>query len=268
MKRILLSFCFLLMICPAFSQIYLRANIGYNLPVGKSLIDYEEHYVAANADAATLKGVYGSYGTGLSFQLGFGGAFSNAILGYDIELSYVLGKKHDFSSEYVSDFYESRSDGTRQSRSFQFAPSLTFTAVTGKFQPFVRVGPVLAITKVEYKESAFENYTPSAYTYEFEYTGDLQIGFKGALGVSYPLNDHIHLFTEMNFISLTFAPDKRKTTAHTEDGEDAMSDIDPDDIEIELVEEAELEGEGPTPTLKSSYSMSTLGLQFGVRFVF
>jgi hypothetical protein len=264
MKRTLLSICLALMACPIFAQVYIRANVGYNLPMSSELLGTNDHY---DGSTETRKGVYGSFGSGFSGNVAFGGSLGNGMLGYDLEVGYLTSKKYKSSDSYAFQDYEGKTEFTSKAQSIQFTPSLSFTAGTGKFQPFARMGPVLAITTLKQDQDG-SGTDQTSYHYTYKYTGGLSLGFKGALGVNYSLNDNLQLFTEMNFISMSYSARKREITEYTEDGEDRLDDIDEDDRTIDIEKEVEGEGEGGFPPTRDSVSMGSVGLQFGVRFTF
>src|SRR5689334_9415150 len=100
MKKIILCACLVAMLHPAFGQLYVRASVGYNLPVGSELMGTSETYeqVPDVGYVETFEGVYGSYGTGFSASVALGGTFGNGLLGYDAAFGYLLGKEYSVSS--------------------------------------------------------------------------------------------------------------------------------------------------------------------------
>jgi hypothetical protein len=264
MKRIVVSICFLVLLSQSHAQVYVRVNAGYNIPISSSLIGYEEHYDGAKA---TTKGVYGSYGKGFSANVAFGGMFKNGVLGYDLEVGYLVGKEYSSTSDYSSQAYESTYEQVIGAKSIQIAPSLSFTVGTKKLQPFARMGPVIAITTLKGEETSTANYTYD-YSTKYKYTGSVSLGFKGVVGVSYAINERVQIFTEMNFISMSYAPNKREITEFEVDGVDRMDDLDPEQIEVDIEDEYTTEGEENEPPIKEFYSMGSIGLQFGAKFTF
>jgi hypothetical protein len=269
MKKIFVFTCLLALVYPALGQMYIRANVGYNLPLSSELLGEEEHYENSpnTGTTATVKGVYGSYGSGFATSIAFGGAFKGSMLGYDIAFGYAIGKKYSANSTTVSPGYSSSEEITRYTRSFQFNPSISFIMDTGKkIQPFTRFGPVIAMSKLIEEETTTNTYEGNDYYMEAEYSGGLSIGLRAAVGVNYSLNDRLRLFTEINFLSMSYAPTQRSVETYTINGENRIDDIDPEYREVDLEKEYTIETEEFTPPLREPLSLSAWGLQVGVLF--
>jgi hypothetical protein len=269
MKKLILCISFMTMISTAFAQLYVRANVGYNLPMGAQLIGTEEHYVEVPNEGyfTTYKGVYGSLGAGISFRAAVGGNLKNGILGYDVEVGYLIGKKYDVNSHSDNSINQSHDDHTYKSSAIQIAPSLTFTTGAGKFQPFARIGPMVSFATLKEEQHYSNTYYDENITYSTKYSGGISVGFKGVVGVTYGISESLLLFAELDFISLSHSPKKRKITGFTYNGQDRLNTIDPEDIEIEFEKEETLESEEGEPTIRPTYAMGSVGLQVGVKFV-
>ena len=208
MKRIVVSMLLLLIINAAFAQMYVRVNLGYNLPMNSGLLAVDQDYNGSTSKYS-VKGVYGSYGSGLSAHAAFGGGFGNGVVGYDIEVGYLKGKKYETDEISDNGSFNSTTKYSIQASSIQFAPSITFTAGTGNFHPFARMGPVIAITSIKDRDE-WETTNSPKYVMEYKYSGGIALGFKGAVGVAYSLNDMMDLFAEIDFISMSYSAKKRK----------------------------------------------------------
>jgi hypothetical protein len=266
MKRIVVSALLLLLMNVAFAQMYVRVNLGYNVPMNSGLLNIDTDYNGSNGQY-TLTGVYGSYGSGFSAHAAFGGGFGSGILGYDIEAGYLMGKKYEVIDHAVSG--NSFSDWTyiRQAKSIQFAPSLTFTAGTGSFHPFARLGPVIGITSIKDRTEWDTNNSPH-YVQEYKYSGGIAFGFKGVVGVAYTLNDLMDLYAEIDFISMSYSATKRKLEEYSEDGEDRMEDVPEDRREEDLEKEYEVGGEEYSPPVREPLPMGSIGIQLGLKIKF
>jgi hypothetical protein len=264
MKRYLMTLFLLGAMYPALPQVHVRLNVGYNLPMNSDLIALE---FRATENSQKVEAVYGSYGSGFSGHVAFGGFFKNGALGSDLELGYLAGKKITSASTYDAGGYEQETKTAHNSQSFQFVPSLTFSAGTGSIQPFARMGPVIALTTLYQKTNSANNQDES-YSLDYKYSGNIAVGLKGVVGAAYSLNDNLQLYIEMDFISMAYSPKKRTITKYTENGQDQIDQIDSEDIEVDLEEEETLEEEEGVPPMKQPHSMGSLGLQFGVKFTF
>jgi hypothetical protein len=266
MKRIVVSLLMLLAINAAFAQKYVRINLGYNLPINSGLLAVEQKYNGATS-RYTYEGVYGSYGSGLSAHVAFGGGFGNGIMGYDVELGFLKGKKYETTSGSINGNFNSTTTYNVQATSFQFAPSVTFTAGTGNIHPFARIGPVIAMTSIK-DHGEWQNTNSPKYVMEYKYSGGIAFGFKGVVGVAFTLNELMDLFAEVDFISMSYSPKKRKVQEYTEDGDDITDDLDPKRLEEDLEKEYEVGGEEYFPPVRKPLPMGSLGIQLGIKFKF
>jgi hypothetical protein len=254
----------------AFSQLHIRANIGYNLPMNSQVIgvNTEGTYSQSGYDGSQ-ENVYGSYGSGFSFHAAVGGSINGAF-GFDIEAGYLLGK--EYSSKYF--FYDGEVNYTTtrvsesHSRSLQFSPSFTMTAGSENIQPYVRMGPVLTFTKLNYTSSEVEE-DDGTVMFETEekgtIKGDVSIGLKGVVGVIFNGTKKIQFFSELNFVSMSFSPKEGEITSYTVDGEDALDTLEPEDRNKKYEDTVDYNDEGVE--LKKKLSMGSFGIQAGVRFM-
>ena len=268
MKKILCVAVLVLSTGSAFAQLYVRGNIGYSLPAGSQVIgtDYNQAYNGqAGVYESTSERVYGSFGSGLSFNLGVGASI-NGSLGYDVEVGYLVGKKYSAKQSYTDNFGTYVYDTKIYSSSFQIAPSLTFTGGSGNIQPYTRVGPVLAFTKLKREYFESDSYNDVEFTYEYELTGGMSIGFKGVVGVNFNADKKLQFFGELNFISMATAPKESKITAHTVNGENALSSIPKEDRTTKLKDKIDSDDQSNID-LREKYSMGSIGIQVGVKYV-
>jgi hypothetical protein len=266
MKKILYTAALLLTASSTFAQLHIRGSIGYNLPINSQLIGTEST-VRSDPDqgfVAKAEGIYGSYGSGLSFQGAVGGSISD-ILGYDVEIGFLVGKKYTVrsSSESINDEYE---ESKSYSRSFQFAPAVVLTSGSGTIQPYTRVGPVLGFTTLRDERSEYDSYFDEEVVTEYKYTGGISIGFKGVVGANFNTDKNLQFFAELSFISMSYAPKEGELTKYTVDGEDALSSIDKEDRKIKFKKEISSNDDGNVD-IQQKYSMGSIGLQVGVKYV-
>lgn len=268
MKKNLCIVALVLSAVPAFSQLYLRGSFSYNLPANSQNLGSKSKQVYDPNTGITEtsdEAVYGSFGSGISFQFGFGSSI-NGTIGYDLELGYLLGKQYSTSNSYEDDFYTETQDNDVKSSSFQIAPSFTLTAGTGSIQPYTRIGPVLAFTKLKYEDTQFDSYNNLKEVREYELTGGMSIGFKGVVGVTFNTESNLQFFTEINFVSMSYAPKDGEITAYTVNGDDALDSIPSSDRKIEFKDKIDSD-DGANVQLREKYSMGSVGLQIGVKYV-
>lgn len=279
MKKIVCIAVLMLSTGSVFAQLYLRGNIGYNLPANSQLIGVSEAYHAAE-DSRTFKGVYGSFGSGFSIHAAVGGSISGT-LGYDVEIGYLLGKRYTVDTLYeaTNDIFNELTSYEQYTRSFQITPSLTFTSGTGSIQPYARIGPVLSLTYMrgetthdytDYYEAGTFDVVHEVYEHKLDAT--LSLGFKGTAGVSYELNDKLQLFSEITFISLSYSPKKEKIelveyTFEMFGTEHDREDIPADQKSREIEYKKEVHENEPNVKLQEKFSMGNFGFQVGVKYL-
>lgn len=268
MKRILCIAVLALSSGSAFAQLYVRANIGYNLPVNSQSLgsNYRQVYNTETSQyEISEEAVDGSFGSGLSFNLGVGGTINGA-LGYDIELGYLIGKEYSSQEYFSNGSYIDQYKRTMSSSSFQIAPALTFTAGTGNIQPYTRMGPVIAITKLKAEEAEYDTYSGIDDLYESEYTGGINLGFKGVLGVTFNSDKKLQFFGEASFISMSASPKKAELIAYTADGEDALDSIPEEQRTVKFKDKITSDDDGNV-ALRQKFSMGSLGFQVGIKYL-
>lgn len=267
MKRIICFVVLILSAGSAFAQLYVRGNIGYNLPANAQNIgtNYKEIYNEGTGEFETSNEVVnGSFGSGLSFNLGFGASI-NGTIGYDVDLGYLLGKEYSTNYRYVV-FDTETEDSEMKSSSFQIAPSLTFTSGTGNIQPYTRMGPVLGFTKLKYTESRTDTYPAIDEKKETELSGGISFGFKGVLGVTLNAEKKIQFYGEVNFLSMSYAPKEGEITAYTANGQDALSSLSKEERNFEFKDKLSND-DNPYTQLREKHSMGSFGIQVGVKYV-
>lgn len=270
MKKLLTFILFIGIGTSAFSQLHIRANIGYNLPLGSQVIgvNSEGSYDQSGYDGSN-ENVYGSYGSGLSFHAAVGGTILGSF-GFDIEAGYLMGKKHTAKYYYYDGEvnYTTTRETENHSRSFQFSPSVTMAAGSGNIQPYVRMGPVLALTKLNYTSSEVE-VNDGIVMFETEekgtIKGDLSIGLKGVVGVIFNGTKKIQFFSELSFVSMSYSPKEGEITSYTVDGEDALDTLEPEDRNTKYEDKVNYDDQGVA--LKEKFAMGSFGIQAGVRFM-
>jgi hypothetical protein len=270
MKRITLSLLSLLLVTSSFAQFYVRVSAGYNLPAASQQIG-EDRVSVYNANTGqyevTLKGIYGTLGSGVAAHVAFGGQLKNGILGYDVDFGYVKGKGYETRNRNESGSYYDEASTSYNSNSIQISPSLTFTTGTGNFQPFARLGPTFAISSVTTETIDFNSYYVFTDVLEYEYTGGVNVGLKGVVGCSYQLNEKLKMYLEADFVSVAYAPKKRTMTRNEQNGVDNLPTTDPKYVTIEY-EKEQTSTDYYNLQVRPTFPMSSIGFELGVQFSF
>lgn len=267
MKKIILSLALLCSALSAFSQLYIRLDAGYGLPINGEHIGTQtnvKYDINNGGYTGKVEGVYGSFGSGMSFHLA-AGATINGVLGYDVEVGYLLGKKYSTKSSLFDGTYTEKNETEMFSRSFQIAPSLSFTAGTGNIQPYTRIGPVIGINKLKNEDTQSDDYNNLKEVREFEYTGGISVGLKGVVGVSFKAGDKINVFGEVSFVSMSYTPKERELTSYTVNGDDALDSVPKENRKVDFKKEVDY-GDSNS-SVQNKFSMGSMGIQVGIKYM-
>jgi hypothetical protein len=174
--------------------------------------------------------VSASYGAGANFSFAIGYKFNeNFIL--DLNMQYLVGKKFEtryYDYEDYFDIISSEEENiTSYSRVFFFNPGIIFSAGFGKRTPYARIGIIAASPKVTENEY-YHAYDYDGITDEYEeditweYGGGLAIGFQTAVGINWKLTDKLDIYSEIDFVSMTYYAKEGNMTKYIQDGIDIL----------------------------------------------
>jgi hypothetical protein len=217
MKKLLFSTILILTLSfQSYSQgIYLRAGDGYGLPIATSSLG-EKILRTSVSDANgtvytnSLQVVKGSFGAGMNFNFAVGYKFNENFI-IEINTQYLLGKKYTESDNYsntsTGNTYVDNDNIVSSAKAFLLNPAFVFSAGFGKAAPYGRFGIVLGSPKVTGVESYYyDGDGISTRDRKWEYTKGLSIGFQGAIGMNWELSEKLDIFTELNYLSMTYYP--------------------------------------------------------------
>jgi hypothetical protein len=107
-----------------------------------------------------------------------------------------------------------------------------------------------------------------------QFSKGVSIGIQSAIGIDFPISDQLSFVAEFNFRNQNFSPKKGEITSYTQNGVDRLKNVYPDviDREFDFVKEIKSntipDPNKPDQALKSYTSLSSAGLNIGVRFNF
>ncbi len=233
MRRIILiSIMTIALIGSSFAQgIYFRVGSGYGFPAATSQIG--ENYLHSSVydgniftDDYSTEVVTASYGAGVNFNIAFGYKFNENFI-FDFNVIYLAGRKFETSNiqKYEDLGYTTLDKLTVSSKSsgVYFNPTLIFSAGFGKYAPYGRFGVIVASPKVVEDETFYSNSDGEITTeLRWEYSGGAALGYQAAIGMNWEISDRLDIFTEVNFVSMTYYPNEGNMTKHIEDGVDNL----------------------------------------------
>lgn len=279
MKKIILP-VFLLFVLSGtiFSQgIYLRAGTGYGLPVATSTIGeaYQHTYDPANINnpnSYSTKIVSASYGAGMNFNFAVGYKFNENFI-FDLNVQYLLGSKFETSENYVDMNFPGTetTTNTTSAKGFMFNPAFIFSAGFGKAAPYGRFGLVVSSPTITDNESYYYNLDgESQYDKIWVYNKGIALGYSAAVGMNWKLTDMFDIYTEVNFISLTYYPTEGEMTKYDYNGFDQLPNLYVSQKQINFEKtydpQATTDFSQPATQAIKSYAFSSASVEVGLRF--
>ncbi|HOX83428.1 MAG TPA: outer membrane beta-barrel protein [Chryseolinea sp.] len=273
----------LILLCVAitsttFAQgLYFRAGGGYATPVATQVIGYEilttQDYTGNNnINVTTVKSVSASYGAGANFNLG-GGYMITEHIGFELNVQYTMGRKFETSNslDYMDDGVSGRDETILKtfSRSIYFNPSFVITTGSGSKMPYGRFGAILCNPKIKGEQTYYNDLDgTSTGSLKWEMNKGMAYGIQGAVGMNWMLSGNIDLFTEINFISMTYYAKERTVTEDIFDDVDQLPDYSTYYKETiykrEITLNAPVDINKPREELREGRAFSTVSLQVGI----
>ena len=192
--------------------LYVTANAGYSFGAGTQ--DFDASYDFTNPSAGG-DAVHGSYGEGFKFGVSAGYMFSGN-LGAELGFAYWRGNLIESQRKFASDVGTTKKCGS----GFVALPSIVVSANTEPVSPYARIGLVLGILKVK---NGYEVQSAShPQDIMQEETGNLAIGYAGAVGLLVPAGSTVGFFVEASIHTVTYSPDQSEYTKFLDNGVDLL----------------------------------------------
>lgn len=167
-----------------------------------------------------------SFGKGMGVHLRINYRLNRQI-DFGVEASYLRGSTISIDKEQQG--FDGNGQATIETIEYRIfgnlwsiSPSITFSPISSRFSPYIRLGPNLNYAKT-FERFSFNGQNQIESLEEFE--GDLTFGFSGALGCKYLMNENWEVFTELRFQSFSFLPTKSKLTEYLYNGEDKLDEL-------------------------------------------
>ncbi|WP_312075113.1 outer membrane beta-barrel protein [Chryseobacterium sp.] len=254
---------------PSGKGFYIAVNGAYNLPVNTKGSPYfyannEVYQPGTNP----VEVVPFSLGKGPSVGIDIGYMFTQNI-GAELGVDYLFGSQTTFR-ETETQFPTYTADQNICGKMLQFKPAMVFAAGSGNVKPYAKAGVVIGVASKITSEYEIRDTNYSSDYYE-EYTGGVAVGFHGALGLDYALNNKMSVFGELTAVGLNYSPDKGEVTRAVENGQDYLNELTVNDREIEFVNSTDGTAQTsnqPRKELKFSAPFSNVGLNIGFKYHF
>ena len=236
-------------------KLFVRAGLGYAFPSGSQAIGLN------TKDPNTISAQNGSFGTGLNGELGIGYMF-NKNIGLGLDISYLFGSNNLSKDDRGNDKSKQEVSGS----ALAFTPNIVLsTAMEGKIVPYAKAGFVIASASVKNVQTGTAG---SIYVLESEVSGGMALGFKGAMGVNFAINDKVSIYGELAYTGMSYRPAKMVVTKATENGINVLPNFSVKDKETTYSTEVDNTASSPSSSPRRSITpvlpFSSLGLNFGV----
>jgi len=278
MKRILLASILGMIGTISYGQWQVSASSGY--AIGSATMKLGERITASETENS-----YGSYGEGTNFQLR-GTYFFDDSFGFDLGVGYLHGTDQDIS---VISLPSTEVDAVARARAFGASASVVYkftNNIYGRFGALLKLGG--KTEGVIYQKSVFSEEEAEALgvpdgsysetNYKEDFHGHFPLGFVGALGYKYDLDDNFSLFVEAEYYGISL---KRKDSEISEfntdvklpDGSVAVSglytiDNLPEGVNKNTTYVDELSNTDTTQELSQKVPYSSFGLNIGITYKF
>lgn len=214
------------------AQIYGSLSGGAQTGSSKFLMSQE-----LNADGTKITNNYGSFGEGMNTQFRVGYEFNDSF-GLELGLGYLMGADQvkDYNKNYLTLDTSGQLGGSALSvsevakvnaygKAYGVSLALVYNFsnnIYGKFGGVTKVGGyTMAEASSVVTVKLAENYGPltSGTTVKTvttdlkqEFHGRIPVGFIGALGYKYDINDKLNLFAELEYLGINVTRDNSKYT--------------------------------------------------------
>jgi len=265
--KTLLFLSFLLACLFSWSQaIYGSLSGGYQFGVGKqnlehhSVSDFIDPYSPwhwQQVDLSLGKGVQTNFTVGYDFKQHYGVSLTG---------SYLFGAEFSSKATTASDITYERQLSANMLR---INPSFRMYVGEKRFRTYAEIGFILGIGKINLTNSVYTNDTIFQ-EYNYLYDGGLSFGANARFGLEFKVSKRLCVFSEFNFNSQAYAPQKGHLTKYVYNNEDMTEAY---KHEIIFVEELESDPtivivpNQPEVRAKHSYPFHSYGLNIGVKYI-
>lgn len=269
MKKIILSAAVILMAMSAKAQgFYGDVSVGYGFGAPNYVMGTKSYTDVLNASNNTKENIYGSVGQGLNIAL-TPGYMINKHFGVELGINYFIGAKKTIeeSTTNLSDIYSIRK---AQSNQLRLIPSIVVSSGGDKLSVYAKGGlmiPVLGVTNIDIEGSNITGGGVVKTEAESEFKGHVSVGFRGALGVNYMVNEKLGVFLEVQQTNLFIKQKSNTITSYKVNGNDVLGSMTEEQKVTNYVDEINSSSK-PNDALAGKTNFNQFGVNVGVKFNF
>lgn len=241
---------------------YIRANAGFAFAHGVSTLGHEITFISEGN--YRYQNIDGSLGRGINVEGGIGYMF-NEHIGADLSVLYQFGLNYEFTQ--VPTIYpipqQSPYETDLRGSMLAFTPSaILTTGANKKVVPYIKLGVLVAIPAI----AQVETFSDTKLEKKTVYSGGVELGFTGSLGVEFKLNEKLNIYGEVKLNSLSYSPSRSEIVTWEENGRNVLPDKLTTEKKKELVEFITTKTRTDNEELTRSHPFSSLGINIGVKF--
>ena len=292
-----ITFLFVLLNTGIFAQkLYVSLNGGYGFPIQTQTgilsnlqFEFEEQTGQINNKLYKSESVDLSLGKGFNFGGSVGYMF-NENVGVDLRVSYLKGTKtfggvegYDRQIQSNGDVYLTQTNDTNvmYSKMIRLSPSFVLTTSRfEKFNPFTRLGIVFGFGSIYSERNTQELYYTGVIlqhnrtsTLKKTFDGGMAFGINAAAGFGYDFSEKFKITCEVNYMGMTYSPEKSYLTELKSDGNDVLDLVTVKEKETEYSDSFTYTSfsspsDEPRQKEKITLPFSSIGINFGIRYSF
>jgi len=266
MKKNLLLVVALFIATTMSAQFYAGLGLGYGMGASKRAN-------GTKVDGTVETNIYGSYGQGFNTTLKLGFMF-NDNMGVEMGVSYIFGASQ--TKDDHQDYLE-----TAKSNGLRLMPQLVYRLDNGFYGRFGVIIPVMGKTVITAKDDKLQ-VAPGVFMVketEMETHGSFSIGFAGAIGYNFALNDNMNLYGELEYIGLSIKSGSAEFTKYEVGGKDQLPNMTTGQKEYTFLDEVDHSSDNTfsnpkydpkqaTVMLRQKAPFSSFGLNVGITMTF
>ncbi len=286
------AFCLIIpFLSEAQTGFYVRASGGYSFQASKTAFNDADPLgitgiepstdIRVNAIGETrVQSLQGTVGGGYKLTLA-GGYMFNLYIGAELGINYFNGTEELIGRLETPTFF---SEVTTQIEGFDITPAIVLTPGLAGLNPYARIGLFLTATgdlklNTYVRDDNFQDTSvPVEIRAESEVQPQFSIGYLGALGALYPINEQISIMAEVEIKSFTLKSNEAKIISYrtTSQGEEVpgqqLADLPIRDKQFDFSDDF-VESENPDPneprTLPTQFvNANGIGFNLGLWYKF
>lgn len=202
-----------------------------------------------------------------NLDIGLGYEFHNN-LGIEITGSYLQPIRLHSNDEFTTRTFEGKF--------WRINPKISIKVPFKTCAVYSKIGLTIGSGKISYmqhfKNNGDWNLGFNEALLEYEYEGPISLGFNGSIGINKSVSHRIVIFSEIQFTSQSFSPNKGNMVVYKIDANDDLAEheFEPYHSEIEFGDQSESNMLNPTDKnqaqklYKHTYSLDGIGISIGV----